>query len=111
MDTLTIYRQLVQQVLTEYTRIPYAHGNISIEAVFDTEGDHYLLMTMGWDKARRIHGCLVHLDIHDGKVWVQRDGTEEGIAPALVEAGIPKDHIVLGFQPVEVRPYTEFAAA
>jgi len=50
-------------------------------------------------------------DIIDGKIWIQRDGTEYGIANELVEAGIPKEHIVLGFQSEEVRPYTDFAVA
>jgi hypothetical protein len=53
----------------------------------------------------------VHIDIRNGKVWIQQDGTEDGIAEALVEAGIPRDHIVLAFKPPEIRPYTDFAAA
>ncbi|MHC5722687.1 MAG: element excision factor XisI family protein [Nostoc sp.] len=47
-------------------------------------------------RERRIHGCLVHIDLIDGKIWIQRDGTEEGIAADLERAGIPKEHIVLG---------------
>lgn len=111
MDTRTEYRELVQQVLDEYTRVPYAHGDITIETIFDTQADRYLLMTVGWDGPRRVHGCLVHIDIHQGKIWIQRDGTEEGIATVLVNAGVPKEQIVLGFQPAEIRRYTEFAAA
>jgi XisI protein len=61
---------------------------------------------VGWSKDGRIHGCLIH-----GKVWVQRDGTEDGIANELVEAGIPKEDIVLGFHEPDVRPYTGFAVA
>ena len=45
------------------------------------------------------------------KVWIQHDGTEEGIAEELVTAGIPRDRIVLAFKPPEMRPYTEFADA
>lgn len=111
MDTRTNHRELVQQVLAEYTRVPYAYGDITIETIFDTQKDRYLLMTVGWDGPRRVHGCLVHIDINQGKIWIQRDGTEEGIATALVAAGIPKEQIVLGFQPAEIRRYTEFAAA
>ncbi len=47
----------------------------------------------------------------DGKVWIQRDGTQEGIALELEEAGIPKEAIVLGFKRPELRPYTDYAAA
>jgi hypothetical protein len=43
-------------------------------------------------------------------VWIQYDGTEEGIAGDMLEAEIPKEAIVLGFRPPEVRKYTGFAA-
>ena len=111
MDILESYRQIIQNVLTEYTRVPYAHGQIEFETVFDCESDRYLLMTIGWDNDRRVHGCLVHVDIIDGKIWIQRDGTENGVAEDFIEKGIPKDRIVLGFHPAEVRPHTEFAVA
>jgi hypothetical protein len=42
---------------------------------------------------------------------IHEDGLEDGIASDLVRAGIPKDKIVLGFHPPEVRPYTEFAVS
>jgi hypothetical protein len=51
----------------------------------------------------------IHLEIINGKVWVQYDGTEDGITDELLKAGIPKEHIVLGFHEPEVRPYTGFA--
>ncbi|MBM3237749.1 XisI protein [Candidatus Poribacteria bacterium] len=51
------------------------------------------------------------IDIQDSKVWIQHDGTESGIAPELVEAGIPEDKIVLGFHAPDVRKYTEYAVA
>lgn len=109
METLDAYRQIIQKTLAEYAAIPYAHGNIQSEVIADVKDDHYLLLTQGWQKNKRVHGCLVHIDITDGKVWIQRDGTEQGVANELVAAGIPKNRIVLGFQPAEIRPHTEFA--
>ena len=53
----------------------------------------------------------LHVDIINGKVWIQRDGTEEGIALELVAAGIPKEHIVLAFHHPSRRPDTEYAVA
>lgn len=107
MDTLDKYRYIVQQVLTEYTKISYAYGQIQTETIFDRDSDRYLLMIVGWDQNKRIHGCLVHIDIINGKLWIQRDGTECGIASELVSAGIPKEQIVLGFHPTEIRQHTE----
>ena len=111
MDTLNAYRTIIEKVLTEYTRMPYAHGDIHTEAVFDQKHDRYLLVNVGWDNGRRVHGSLVHIDIIDGKIWIQRDGLEEGIATELMAAGIPKEHMVLAFHPPEIRQHTGFAVA
>jgi hypothetical protein len=111
MATLDTYRDIIERVLADYASVPYAHGDIQTETVFDRANDHYLLVNVGWERDRRIHGSLVHIDIINSKVWIQRDGTEHGIAHDLVDAGIPKSEIVLGFRPPEVRPYTEFAVA
>ena len=111
MDTLESYRQITLKILSEYAAIPYAYGDIKSEVVFDSTNNRYLLVNVGWDGERRVHGCIVHIDIINGKIWIQRDGTEEGIAADLERAGIPKEHIVLGFRPPEVRPYTGYAVA
>jgi hypothetical protein len=111
MDTLDTYRQVVQHVLTEYAEIPYAYGCKQSETIFDRKADRYMLMTVGWEDDKRVHGCLIHVDIINGKLWIQRDGTEQGITADLVKAGIAKDHIVLGFHPADVRQHTEYAVA
>jgi hypothetical protein len=111
MDKLENYRQVIQKVLTEYAQIPYAHGDIQLQTVFDRENDHYLLLLVGREGARRVHGCLIHVDIINDKLWIQRDGTEHGVADDFVQAGIPKSQIVLGFRSASVRQYTEFATA
>jgi len=113
MDTVLnsdSYRTIIERVLTEYSQYAYAYGEIGRQTVFDRTRDHYLLMSVGWDK-RRVHGCLIHVDLIDGKCWIQRDGTESGIARDLEAAGIPKDRIVLAFRPPEVRPHTGYAVA
>jgi hypothetical protein len=113
MDSLILdrYRENVESTLLEYTKIPYAYGDIQTEAVFDRSRDRYLLVNVGWDRGQRVHGCLVHIDLIDGKFWIQRDGTEHGIAKELVAAGVDRDHIVLAFKPPEIRRHTDYAVA
>jgi hypothetical protein len=111
MDTLSTYRQAIERVLTVYTQIPYAHGELSCEALFDHEHDRYALITLGWNAGKRVHFLLVHIDITGDKVWIQKDNTEEGVASELVQAGIPKAQIVLAFRSPEVRKHTEYAVA
>ncbi len=45
------------------------------------------------------------------KFWIEKDGTENGIATDLLEADVPKEDIVLAFHPPEMRSFTEFAVA
>jgi hypothetical protein len=111
MDLLSSYRQAVERVLTAYSMIPYTHGRLHCEALFDREGDRYALATLGRNSGQRVHFVLVHIDILDGKVWIEKDNTEDGVAPELVGAGIPKAHIVLALRPPEVRKYTDYAVA
>lgn len=111
MDKLEQYRQLVQAVLTEYAMIPVSNGEIESQTVFDLQHDHYQVVNVGWDGHRRIHGCALHLDIKDGKVWVQHNATERQIAHELMAMGVLKEDIVLGFQASYVRKHTGFGVA
>jgi hypothetical protein len=109
MATAKSDRQLIESIFREYARIPYSYGEIQIQTVFDRDQDHYLLMLVGWEGIRREHGCLVHVDLIDGKFWIQRDGTERGIAQELLDTGVPKDRIVLAFRSPAKRQLTDFA--
>ena len=110
MDTVEHYRQIIRSVLTPYANITYANVDVRNLTAFDSLSDQYAILSEGWDKGRH-HGCLIHIEIRDGKVWIQRDGTEEGVATELLEAGIPKSDIVLGFHEPAVRQHTGFAVA
>ena len=110
MDKLALYRQFIQDSLLERARSRSANDPIQSQTVFDREGDHYQLVNLGWkDGSTRIYGCALHVDIIDGKIWVQHDGTEDAIAEQLVEKGVPKQDIVLAYHAPHVRQYTEFA--
>jgi XisI protein len=111
MDKLEGYRQIIRMVLAPYTQITYANVPVRNIAVFDDQHGQYLIMSDGWHGVRHLHGCLIHIEIIDELLWVQRDGTEDGITDELVSAGISKQDIVLGFQEPSVRKYTGYAVA
>lgn len=111
MDKLGFYREAIEKIFNEYAAIPYAFGDLSSETIFDRTQDRYLLMTFGRDLGKRIHYAVAHIDIVNGKLWIRRDGTEEGIANELVALGVPKKDIVLGFKSERMRQDTEFAVA
>jgi hypothetical protein len=111
MDQLDKYRQIIQTVLKPYADISYANVNVKNRAAFDAETDQYIILSEGWENTQHLHGVLIHVEIMDGKVWIQMDGTEDGIASELIQSGIPKEDIVLGFHEPSIRPYTGFAVA
>ena len=109
MAPLSRYREIIQNTLLDYASIPYAYGDIQTEAIFDQERDHYALVNVGWDQNQRVHGSLIHIDLIKDKIWIQCDNTEHGVAADLVRAGIPREHIVLGFRPARIRRHTVYA--
>jgi hypothetical protein len=111
MDQLDKYRQIIRTVLKPYADISYANVDVKNRAAFDTETDQYIILSEGWENTQHLHGVLIHVEIMDDKVWIQMDGTEDGIAQELIQSGIPKEDIVLGFHEPEVRKYTGFAVA
>lgn len=110
MDTLN-YRKIIESILLLYTKITYANMDAHNEVLFDHEHDRYCVLSVGWEGVRRVHGCLIHIDLIDNKVWVQRDDTEDGVTYELERAGIPKSDIVLGFKDSLTRQYTGYAVA
>lgn len=111
MDKLERYRILIKELLSEDAQFKPSLGDIETHLVFDDERESYQLMFIGWDGSRRTHGAIIHVRIVNGKIWVEYDGTEESIATRLVEAGVPKDDIVLAFHSEWKRQHTGFAIA
>ncbi|MEI2609349.1 MAG: XisI protein [Candidatus Promineifilaceae bacterium] len=114
MDKLSHYRNLIKNLLTQYAELinqSAATPEIMTELVVDEERDQYLLVNTGWLKRQRMRGTTVYLRLRNGKIWVEEDWLENGIVKDLLEAGVPKEDIVLAFQPPEMRPHTDFAVA
>jgi hypothetical protein len=109
MDRTDQYRQIVRRVIADYAEWKPSYGEIEAEAIVDRDRDHYEVMLVGWNDQRRVHGSVVHIDIKNGKVWIQHDGTDRPVADELIAAGIPQEDIVLGFHPADVRQFTGFA--
>ena len=78
---------------------------------FSTENDHYQIVNMGWDGHRRLYGCTIHIDIKDGKIWIQHNMTEIDLAEELGKLGVPKEDIVLGFHSPFMRQFTDYAVS
>jgi len=96
---LNKYRDCIRQLLKEYAEYASSSDEIEAQVIADIEGDHYQLLYMRWQNKRRVFGPVMHFDIKDDKIWIQWNGTEEEVGERLVEMGIPKHDIVVGFHP------------
>ena len=113
MDKLANYREIIKHVLSRYADLMNKGypRDVETEVVFDEEHDQYLLLNVGWHGHERMRGTTVYVRIRNGKIWIEDDWLENGITPDLLEAGVPKEDIVLGFQHPSMRQYTDFAVA
>ena len=114
METLNSSEELrgaIRSVFAEWEKLPRIPGNWKIVGVQDMPHERYTLQHVSFAKGRYDTRLLAYLEIRDGKIWLLTDNTEEGIANELVEAGVPKESIVLGFYSPEMREVGEFAVA
>jgi hypothetical protein len=109
MANLIKYSEIVQQLLQDYAALSGDDPTVDTELIFDTVRHSYQLVHVGWHDDRRIYGCILHLDIKDGKIWLQHNGTENDIPAELVEMGVAKTDIVVGFHSPFKRQFTEYA--
>src|SRR5258708_16087900 len=111
MDRSDEFRTIVERIMREVEGMTPSERQIRTEVVIDHANGHYQLGQVGWDNGRRVDDIFLHVDVCDGKVWIQHDGTDLTMADMLLEAGIPRESIVLAFHRPELRKFTEFSVA
>jgi hypothetical protein len=113
MDKMTKYKETLKQILKEHVAISRQQATPEVEKllVADDENGHYIWLRLGWRNGERQNCPVIQARVKDGKIWVEEDWTDIGFVDQLLEAGVPKEDIVLAFHAPELRPYTEFAAA
>lgn len=109
MATVEKLRRSVHQLMKTYADRRVTNADIETQFLADKENDHYQLVNVGWENGRRIYGCVLHIDIKGDKVWIQHNNTENYVAEELVDLGVPKENIVLGFYSPFSRQFTGFA--
>jgi len=109
MSDIEKYRKEVKEIIRQYAKERPLPENVEAQLIFDTEEDHYQLVHVGWNRDQWIHGCVLHMDIKNEKVWIQYNGTEIDIAEELIKRGIPEKNIVIGFHSPYKRQFTQYA--
>ncbi len=113
MEKLNAYREIARQVLLGHAKPAELAYPPSVEeiVVLDEERGNYQILRWGWDQSKRAKWMIVYFRLKNEKFWIEQDMTEKGIANELLDAGVPREDIVLAFHEPEMRPLTEFAIA
>ncbi len=113
MDQHLVFKQAILSVFEAYA--DYLRGgrqsSVDYHTVADEKNDRYQLTAVGWEHNTRIFYVIFEADIIGGKIWIQADNTEDGLAALLEEKGIAKHDMVLAYFPDYHRKYTEYAVA
>ena len=84
---------------------------VEAQTIFDTQHDHYNCCITDGSNTKRIFGPVLHLDIKEGKIWIQWNGTEDDIAPNSWRSVSPNTILCSGFHTPRMRQYTEYAVS
>ncbi len=103
------YAALLEKLFLAHQHDVVSSGLVESQVVIDRERGHYQVLSIGWERGQRVYHVLLHVDLKDQKFWVQQDYTQPSITDLLLEAGVPKSDIVLGFQPPQARELMDFA--
>jgi hypothetical protein len=76
VDKTERYRQIIQSYLTRFASIPNLEEGIQDRLLFDLQNDSYAVIAEGWDGEERVHFVVAHLEIINGKIWIQADNTD-----------------------------------
>lgn len=98
MDKVNNYRRILRRLVNDYARFKPSHGQIEPIAICDARNDNYVLVHLGWDGIRRIHSTVFHLRLRDGKVLIEEDGLEQGVANELLKLGVVAADIVYSLE-------------
>ena len=107
------YQRILQQLLEEYAQHkPVNLPDVDNQVLIDKERGHFQLVRVGWNDELFVRNTVFHFDLKlDDKIWIQANWTDVDIAQTLIERGVERMDIVLGFQPPRYRPYTGYAVA
>lgn len=113
MDKIEKYSQYIIEFLEEEATYKIANlaETVNTQVVADTQRHHYQLLRVGWNKREFVFYCVYHFDIRNGKIWIQQNNTEVMVADKLMEKGVMKSDIVLGFVSEFFRASSGFAVA
>lgn len=113
MAELNCYRDIVEKLLGEFHGYSSSRKEEGVESelICDRERDHYLWLEVGWHENKYVYAPFIHIDIKDGKIWLQRNFTDVNLGEKLTAMGVKKEDIILGLHSPFMRQYSDYGVA
>jgi hypothetical protein len=77
------YREWVKRFLLGQSDAQRTDDVVTVP-IFDEIRDQYLVLCYGWRGQERVYWVLLHLEIREGQIWVQRNQTEVDVEAELM---------------------------
>ena len=107
MDKITQYKKIVRTLVEEVVALsPEEEDGVENQLITDDEHGHYLYFGVGWENKGKdwFYATFIHIDVKaTGQVWLQHDGTDLKIGETLLERGVLRQDLVIGFHSPYVR--------
>jgi hypothetical protein len=113
MERVEKYKSIAKSIIQEVADRPATYSfPLTDHTIFDDERGHYLLFKDGWKGPRRVYGNVIHIGVtEEGRVWLHHDGTDLIVGQMLLDRGVEKSDLVVGFHSPSMRKDTEFAVS
>ncbi len=112
MDKTLKYETAVIELLEEYAVFWDTEDSIKNHIIIDKDRKRYQLVIIGWrNDSRFVHSVAFYIEIQNSKIWIHQNNTQALIADELIEKGVKKEDIVLGFVAPSLRSSSGFAMA
>lgn len=111
-DKVKKYQEVIIQFLDHYkieSGGDRPDATVQRRILIDRENNSFQLLAIGWNNHHYAFGPIFHFDIIDGKIWMQCNNTEWEVVDYLMEHGVDRQDIVLGFVPPHARKFSGFA--
>ena len=109
MDKTLNYADILTKVLRAEEQFQPSFVPVKIVPVCDSVSGQFLLMAVGWEGRRRVDNLLFHAQLMGHQIVIETDNIEDGLTPALIEAGVRAEDIVSARQ--YASPQAELLAA
>lgn len=112
MNKTQQYADILADYILEFeAKFKDANDGLTTLSIIDNERHHYQSLLYGHQDDRFLFIVQFHFDIINDQIWLQQNNTDIDLGEELVNLGVPKSDIVLGFLSEFEREYSDYGVS